>query len=348
LAINYSEFILYRMLRLAGAVFVCWNLTAFDANAIDINRPEVHSFIDKMVNDHQLKRSDVEAILQDAVSQQTILDAIAKPAERTIPWFEYRERFLTDKRIKRGVDFAQEHTKLLTTLTEQNAPVSEMLGILGVETMYGDLSGKYRVIDALATLSFDYPPRSTFFIGELEQYLLLAQEQHIVIKDAIGSYAGAMGAPQFMPRSYRTFAVDGNGDGKIDLWTDWNDVLFSVANYLKQYGWHDGEPVMANAEYSPKEAPPYSVGDIALNETIASLKAKGVTFTTSLPDTSPAVLITLQGKNGPEYRVGFNNFYVITRYNRSPLYANAVIELGQAITTELAQATTQPVTTKSP
>jgi len=333
------------MLRVAGVVFVFWNLIAFEAQAMDITRPEVHGFIDKMVKDHQFKRSDLEAILQDAVSQQPILDAIAKPAERTIPWFEYRERFLTDKRIKKGVAFAQDNEKLLAKLTEQSAPVSEILGILGVETMYGELAGKYRVLDALATLSFDYPPRSNFFIGELEQYLLLAQEQHIVIKDAIGSYAGAMGAPQFMPRSYRAFAVDGDGDGKVDLWSDWNDVLFSVANYLKQYGWHDGEPVVVTAEYAPKEAPPYSVGDIALNETIASLKAKGVSFTTSLPDTSPAVLITLQGKNGPEYRVGFNNFYVITRYNRSPLYANAVIELGHAITTQMAA---QSTTTKIP
>ncbi len=308
---------------------------SFTAHALDINRPDVHAFIDKMVNDHQFKRNDVEVILQDAETQQAILDAIAKPAERTIPWFEYRERFLTDKRIHKGVAFAQDHAALLKKLCEQGAPVSEMLGILGVETMYGESAGKYRVIDALVTLAFDYPARSNFFIGELEQYLLLAQEQHVVIKDALGSYAGAMGAPQFMPRSYRSFAVDGDGDGKIDLWNDWDDVLFSVANYLKQYGWHNGEPIMAEAVYSPKEPPDYSVGDIVLTDTVASLKAKGITFTTSLPDTAPAILITLQGKDGPAYRVGFNNFFVLTRYNRSPLYVNAVIELGQAITTQL-------------
>ena len=322
------------MFRNALIISLC--LAALNAYAIDITRPEVHAFIDKMVNDHQFKRDDVEAILQDAVTQQSILDAIAKPAERTIPWFEYRERFLADKRVKKGIAFASEHEKLIDKLQQQGAPVSEILGILGVETQYGELAGKYRVIDALATLSFDYPPRSNYFIGELEQYLLLAQEQHIVIKDAIGSYAGAMGASQFMPRSYRNFAVDGDGDGKIDLWNDWDDVLFSVANYLKQYGWHDGEPVMVNAEYSPKEPPPYSISDVSLNDTVASLKAKGVVFSTCMPDSSPAVLITLQGKNGPEYRVGFNNFYVITRYNRSPMYAAAVFELGQAVITQLS------------
>jgi membrane-bound lytic murein transglycosylase B len=314
--------------------------------ALDLSRPEVHAFIDKMVNEHQLKASDMEEILKDATTQQAILDAIAKPAERTIPWFEYRERFLTDKRIRKGIAFAQEHSKLLSNLQEQAAPVSEILGILGVETFYGETAGKYRVIDALVTLGFDYPPRGAFFLGELEQYLLLAQEQHIAVKEAIGSYAGAMGAPQFMPRSYRNFAVDGNGDGKINLWNDWDDVLFSVANYLKQYGWHPGEPVIVNAEYSPKEVPSYSIGDMALSDTVASLHAKGVVFTTSLPDNSPAVLITLQGKEGPVFRVGFNNFFVITRYNRSPLYANAVYELGQIITQSITHATVTETVTK--
>jgi len=309
-------------------------VVAIRANAVDVERPEVHAFIDKMVSDHQFKRSDVEAILQDAVTQQPILDAIAKPAERSIPWFEYRERFLTDKRIRKGVSFANEQAKVLAKLQEQGAPVSVILGILGVETFYGETSGKYRVIDALSTLAFDYAPRSSFFLGELEQYLVLAQEQHLLIKDALGSYAGAMGAPQFMPRSYRNFAVDGNGDGKIDLWSDWDDVLFSVANYLKQYGWHEGEAIMVSAEYPTKEPPPYSLGDIALNETVASLKAKGIQFTTTMPDSSPAVLITLQGKNGVEYHVGFNNFFVITRYNRSAMYAAAVMELGQLITAQ--------------
>lgn len=316
-------------------VLICLSAIALNAHGIDINRPEVKTFIDKMVADHQWKRSDVEAIIDDAVSQQPILDAIAKPAERVIPWFEYRERFLTDKRIKKGLAFAHDQSKLIAKLEEKQAPIDIILGILGVETFYGDMPGKYRVIDALATLAFDYPPRSNYFIGELEQLLLLADEQHFKIKDVYGSYAGAMGASQFMPRSYRNFAVDGDSDGKIDLWNDWSDVLFSVDNYLKQYGWHDGEPVVVSAEYDPKEVPAYSLGELPLNETIASLKAKGVKFATSLPDSSPAVLIVLQGKNGPEYRVGFNNFYVITRYNRSPLYANAVFELGQLVTSQL-------------
>ena len=170
---------------------------------------------------------------------------------------------------------------------------------------------------------------------------MLTEEQHLVINDTTGSYAGAMGAPQFMPSSYRNFAVDGDGDGKIDLWNNWADILYSVANYLDQYGWHDGEQVVTDAVYAPKDVPAYSIGEQA-NQTVASLKAKGVVFTTTLPDDAPAILITLQGKTrGPIYRVGFNNFFVITRYNRSPLYANAVIELGRAITDQLTAAATQ-------
>lgn len=327
------------MLRRLSIALAC--LISVNAHAIDIERPEVHAFIDKMVNEHQFKRSDVEAILQDAVTQQPILDAIAKPAERTIPWFEYRERFMTEKRIKRGLTFAREHAKLLDHLNEQAAPTNVILGILGVETFFGDMAGKYRVVDALSTLGFDYPARSNYFVAELEQFLMLAQEQHFNIKDTIGSYAGAMGAPQFMPRSYRNFAVDGDGDGKIDLWNNWDDVLFSVANYLKQYGWREGEPIVVSADYKPKEVPPYSLGEVIMSDTVASLKAKGVSFDTTLPDTAPAVLITLQGKEGPVYRVGFNNFYVITRYNRSPLYANAVFELGEVIAGQLNSKPTE-------
>jgi membrane-bound lytic murein transglycosylase B len=188
------------------------------------------------------------------------------------------------------------------------------------------------VLDALATLGFDYPPRSDFFLMELEEYFLMCREQTLDPTVLPGSYAGAMGSPQFMPHSVRGFAVDYNADGKVDLWNNWNDVLASVANYLKQHGWRAGEPVLATATLSSSDTSPFSIGDVVLNETVGSLKAKGVKFTTSLPDTAPAVLLSLQGVDGPEYRVGFNNFYVITRYNRSPLYANAVYDLGQALT----------------
>jgi len=311
-------------------------VAANSAFAIDINRPEVSSFIDKMATEHHFSRKQLRTTLRNAKTQQAILDAISKPAERTVPWFEYRERFMTERRIGKGVEFARAHAATLDKLASQGAPTDVILGILGVETMYGEITGRYRVVDALSTLAFDYPPRSAYFLSELEQFLLLAREQKLTINDVQGSYAGAMGPPQFMPHSYREFAVDGDADGKINLWNDWEDVLASVANYLQQFGWHPGEPVFAEASYETSDANAqaiaYSTGDIGLNDTVGSLKAKGVKFSTSLPDTAPAVLITLQGKDGPVYRVGFNNFYVITRYNRSPLYVNAVYEVGQAVT----------------
>jgi membrane-bound lytic murein transglycosylase B len=325
------------------ALVVLLTITMQSAHAVDVNRPEVRSFIDKMVQEHQFSRKQVRTVLRNAQTQQAILDAISKPAERTIPWYDYRERFLTERRIRKGSDFATAHAATLKRLAEAGAPVNAILGILGVETMYGEITGRYRVIDALTTLGFDYAPRSAYFLSELEQFLLLAREQKLVIKDVQGSYAGAMGPPQFMPHSYREFAVDGDNDGKINLWNDWDDVLASIANYLKQFDWHPGEPVLADATYGGSDAttvsPAYSTGDITLNETVASLQAKGFNFTTSLPDSAPAMLITLQGQSGPVYRVGFNNFYVITRYNRSALYVNAVYELGQAVAAQ-AQTTT--------
>lgn len=323
------------MLRYCVLLAVCC-LAIKPAVALDVERPEVRDFIERMVKEHHFTRTHVRNVLRNAQTQQAILDAISKPAERTVPWSEYRERFLTDRRIRSGKTFAGQHAVMLDKLAAQGAPVDVILGILGVETLYGEITGRYRVIDALSTLAFDYPPRSAYFLSELEQFLLLAREQKLVIKDVQGSYAGAMGPPQFMPHSYREFAVDGDADGKINLWTDWEDVLASIANYLQKFGWRSGEPVFADASYEPTDVPAYSTGDITLNETVASLQAKGVKFDTTLPDTAQAVLITLQGKQGPQYRVGFNNFYVITRYNRSPLYVGAVTELGQAVTAGVA------------
>lgn len=306
------------------------------AQAFDIERADVHSFIDKMVDTYQFDRAQLETTLRKAESKQSILDAMSKPAEKTIPWFEYRDRFLMTKRIDKGRDFQTQHRAILTKLASEGAPVAEILGILGVETQYGEITGRFRVLDALATLGFDYPPRAEFFRYELEQFLLLSREQKLSADQPLGSYAGAMGSAQFMPHSYREFAVDGNGDGKIDIWNNWDDVLASIANYLKQHGWRSGEPVITDAVLTSIDTSAFTLGDVTLNETVESLRAKGVKFTTTLPDSAPAVLLSLQGKEGPVYRVGFNNFYVITRYNRSPLYANTVYDLGQLIASDTA------------
>jgi membrane-bound lytic murein transglycosylase B len=299
-------------------------------HALDTARPEVRSFIDETVREFGLPRPMLQGLLKQADTKQPIIDAITRPAERVVPWYEYRERFLTATRINQGLDFWQLHAARLESVSDSGLAAT-VVGILGVETSFGRVTGKYRVLDALATLAFDYPPRSDFFRGELQQFLLLTREEAIEPTTALGSYAGAMGAPQFIASSYRKYAVDGDGDGHRDLWQNWDDIIASVANYLRGFGWHDGEPVVVPATLAKEDLAGFDTSKIELNETVQSLRDKGVQFATSLPDNAPAMLIVAQGKDGNLYRVGFNNFFVITRYNRSPMYAMAVHDLGHAI-----------------
>lgn len=299
-------------------------------------RPEVSQFVDEMVRDHDFKRADLAKVMAKAEKQQSILDAISRPAERTIPWFEYRERFLTDKRIAQGNEFWTAHAQRMASIGDTDLAAT-VAGILGVETSYGRITGRYRVLDALSTLAFDYPPRADFFRNELREFLLLAREEKVDPATAQGSYAGAMGSPQFIPSSYRNFAVDADGDGHRDLWSNWDDVIGSVANYMRMHGWRAGEPVVASAQFDGDTAK-FDTVKGELNETVQSLRDKGVRFETKLADTAPAMIVVAQGKTGPEYRVGFNNFFVITQYNRSRMYAMAVHDLGEAVRASVKEA----------
>ena len=315
------------------ACLIAASLFAPPLLALDTARPDVRAFIDEMTDKHGMDRTELNRLFAGVESKQAILDAISRPAERTIPWFEYRERFLTPQRIQKGLAFWKEHDARLAAITAAGLPAQMVVGILGVETSFGEITGRYRVIDALSTLAFDYPPRSPFFRGELEQFLLLIREEAVDPLKAVGSYAGAMGAPQFMPTSYRKWAVDADADGHRDLWTNWDDVIGSIANYFKDHGWRSGEPVSVPATLKDPDLSRFTLG-IELNETVQSLRDKGVSFEIDLPPAAPALLVVGQGLDGPEYRVGFNNFYVITRYNRSPMYAMAVYDLGQAIASQ--------------
>lgn len=306
-------------------VFFCGS-----AAAIDNKRVDVRQFVDEMARDYGFDRGEVEQILGQAQTKQSILDAISRPAERVVPWHEYRDRFLTETRIMQGVDFWIAHAQRFAAIDDEGI-AQAVAGILGVETSYGRITGKYRVIDALTTLAFDYPPRGDFFRSELQQFLILAREEAVDPKAALGSYAGAMGAPQFISSSYRNFAVDADGDGHRDLWSNWDDVIGSVANYIRVHGWRAGEPVVVNATLTGTDLTRFNTEKIELNESVQSLRDKGVRFETDLPADAPAMLIVAQGKDGPVYRVGFNNFYVVTRYNRSTMYSMAVHDLGQAI-----------------
>jgi membrane-bound lytic murein transglycosylase B len=201
------------------------------------------------------------------------------------------------------------------------------------------VTGRYRVIDALATLGFDFAPRASYFQGELTQYLLLAHEEGFDPLSIRGSYAGAMGALQFMPSSYRKFAVSGRHAPHRDLWGDWGDIFASTANYLHQAGWQYGAPVLADAQLAPdKSVTPAE--RMVLNETLGSLRAHSLTIPSTLPDETPAILLAAPQQDAMSYRVGFQNFYVITRYNSSPLYAMAVYDLAQAIKQQVTREAT--------
>jgi membrane-bound lytic murein transglycosylase B len=213
-----------------------------------------------------------------------------------------------------------------------------VLGIVGVESYFGRITGKHRVVDALVTLGFEYPPRGKFFRSELNNAFLLAREENMDIEDLVGSYAGAMGPPQFIPSSYRHFAVDGDGDGKRDLINSWPDILASVANYFAVHKWQADQPVSAQATLS-EEADVLPLNDgLKLQSTIGEISAAGVYFPTEQQPDTAAGLWELEDADGPVYWVGFDNLYVITRYNRSIMYALTTWELGNAIMQEV-QAT---------
>ncbi len=291
------------------------------------------AFVDRMVKQHDFDRAGLAAVLDEAQINQTVIDTMSKPPERVVPWFEYRKIFLNDARIGAGVQFWSEHAKTIDSVAERFGVAPEMIvAIVGIETYFGTRMGKFRVLDALATLAFAYPPRSAFFSSELEAFLLLAREEHLDPTAALGSYAGAMGAGQFIPSSYRAYAVDGDADGKRDLWGDWADALGSVANYFKVHGWQAGEPVAEQVTRGAQFDGPEPRNSLDLQDTVGSLSQMGYVFTTELPADTPAAPYALEADGGgSEFWVGYHNFRVITRYNRSPKYALAAYQLSQAI-----------------
>jgi membrane-bound lytic murein transglycosylase B len=294
-------------------------------------RPEVESFIGEMVARHGFEQAELAHIFRAAQFQPSIITTISKPATSR-PWHEYRPLFINSKRISGGIEFWNSHGGVLERARKEfGVPEEIIVAIIGVETMYGAQTGKHRVLDALTTLAFDYPKRAGFFRDELEHYLLLGRERSADLLGIRGSYAGAIGIPQFMPSSYRRYAVDFDNDGKIDLSASAADAIGSVANYLKSYGWEAEQaialPALVNGEnyraaLFAGQKPGYSAEE---------MRKLGIATRTSFPPGSYATLIELENADGNEYWLGFNNFYVITRYNRSVHYAMSVLELAEQI-----------------
>ena len=270
--------------------------------------------------------------LNKAVYQQKIIDAMNRPAEAVKPWSEYRKIFLVPARIDGGKKFYLENKPALDKIAaETGVPAEYIVAIIGVETMYGKNTGSYRVLDALYTLAFDFPKRAPFFAGELAQlFALTAEEKQLDILQLKGSYAGAMGMGQFMPSSYRNWGKDGDNDGRRDLITHKPDVFASIAKYFVDHGWQKGGPVVARAQKVPAAAEfkPETLDPVY---PLSNLQSRGFTPQAGQPAIEGATLLSLDGEAGREYWFGYRNFYVITRYNRSPMYALSVHQLAQAI-----------------
>ena len=296
---------------------------------------DVQVFIDDMVEKHQFDKAGLQAIFKQAESKESILKAISRPAEKRLEWSGYRKIFLTKDRIDKGKDFLKKYDSSFKRAEEvYGVPPHIVSAIIGVETRYGKHKGNYRVIDALSTLAFDYPPRSKFFKSELEQVLLLAKEQSFKALDLKGSYAGAMGYGQFIPSSYRHYAVDFDGDGVVDILNNPVDAIGSVANYFSKHKWHSKEPVSFPVNVIGEAYKPLINTNLKPKNTLTELKVAGVFIPEQYALSQAAKLQVLQGANGVEHWATLHNFYVITRYNHSHLYAMAVYQLANALLTQ--------------
>lgn len=298
--------------------------------------PGAEEFAARAAAEYGLEPEEVILLLQDARFKQSIVDAMTRPAEGK-PWHQYRPIFITEKRIKAGVKFWRENEALVKQAAEEYGVDPQIIvAIIGVETFYGRITGNYRVLDALATLSFYYPDtgndRSEFFSRELMQFMVLGSEEGIPLRDATGSYAGAMGLGQFMPSSYREYAVDLDGDGRRDLWSSMDDVIGSVANYLHRHGWLYGQAVTYRARVSENaDMELVSKRDFKAKLSVDELAQGGFESSVPVSGDTLAAVARLEEEDGDSYWLTFKNFYVITRYNRSPLYAMAVFELSESI-----------------
>lgn len=296
-------------------------------------RPEIEVFIKKMVKNHGFEESELKELFSKIKFQPSIIKAISRPSTSK-PWHEYHPIFINPGRIAKGVTFWKKNAKTLERASKKfGVPEEIITAIIGVETYYGKQTGSYRVLDALTTLAFNYPKRADFFRDELEQYLLLIREQDADLFSIKGSYAGAIGIPQFMPSSYRNYAVDFDNDGKIDLSGNAADSIGSVASYLIAHGWEIDGPVATRAQVSNNSHhETLEMGHMPLHST-KKMKEFGITPLIDIPDDRQATLIKLNNKDHMEYWLGFNNFYVITRYNRSTHYAMSVLLLSKEIRT---------------
>ncbi|MEE2749282.1 MAG: lytic murein transglycosylase B [Pseudomonadota bacterium] len=302
----------------------------FAAAAYD-QHERTEEFVAEVEKDYGIPAQEVRDWLQQAEKMDSVLEAIQRPAERTMNWARYQDIFLTEKRINSGKNFLETQAETLAAAEKKYGVPREIItAIIGVETFYGTRQGSYRVLDSLSTLAFDYPKRPLFW-RELKAMFALAREEGVDPGTIKGSYAGAMGYGQFIPTSYLHYAVDGDGDGKRDLWGNPVDAIHSVANYFSEHGWKTDEPVTHRVTVSGDQYEPLVNVSRKPKHVVADLTAAGVTLPTPIDADKPANLMRLEGKQGDEFWLGEYNFYVITQYNHSKLYAMAVYQLSEAL-----------------
>jgi membrane-bound lytic murein transglycosylase B len=305
-------------------------LLASQALAVTL-QPEQQVRLAALSQETHVPLSELSQAVAKADYRQEVLDAYKRTAESK-PWYEYKALFLTDKRINQGVDFWKAHAADLARAERiYHVPASVIVAIIGVETLYGNNMGKHPILDSLFTLAFYHPTRTPFFSKEFANYVKLGNQQGWDLKNRFGSYAGAMGMGQFMPSSYLAYAVDFDGDGHIDLFSNPADAIGSVANYFHQHGWRMGEPVVDAAQITKPSALSLVKAKVDLKQQWGELKKAGITTVVPLPASTPVSLIQLEQPTYSEYWVARQNFYVITRYNTSPLYAMAVHNLSQQL-----------------
>jgi membrane-bound lytic murein transglycosylase B len=315
-------------LALAGVCAVAQPALAGDYQ----QSPQVAEFVGEMTRDYGFASEQLVELFAQVERKQAILDAISRPAEKAKPWKDYRPIFITDKRISKGVEFWKQHEETLARAeAEYGVPAQVIVAIIGVETFYGGNTGSWRVMDALSTLAFDYPPRAPFFRKELREFLLLTREEQVEPLSMTGSYAGAMGLPQFMPSSFRAYAVDFDGDGHINIWNNPADAIGSVASYFKRHHWQPGQPVVSVATVKGVQAEEGLTVGLDPVKTVGELRALGWTSADPLADDLPVTAFRLEGADGAEHWLGLPNFFVITRYNRSVMYAMAVNQLAELL-----------------
>ena len=296
-------------------------------------------FIKKMASQYDFDATSLKKLFDQVIVSETILKAISKPAEKRLPWYKYRNIFLKKKRINEGVEFLDKNREKLDAAEKQfGVPAEIITAIIGVETFYGRIAGSYRVVDALNTLGFHYPKRATFFRNEFEQFLLLAREQGFDPLTLKGSYAGAMGMPQFISSSYRHYAIDFDGDNIIDIWNNPDDAIGSVANYFSEHGWQKDKPVVAKVTVEGDKYKGVLGNGLKPDIDESELEVLGIKSKSHFEKNEKLKLFKYEQKNNNEYWLAHKNFYVITRYNHSHLYAMAVYQLASEISKRINNA----------